>query len=148
MYRLKHEREATHNSPFWVDESGYSRRISGATMTLPAGTLTSIPVRLVVVHDELDLPVAALRIKVGGGLAGHNGLRSIKQHLHTDEFLRVRIGVGKPPSKERGANHVLSPVSKRDREEMAVTIERAADAVETILRDGVDAAMNTFNTTP
>jgi peptidyl-tRNA hydrolase, PTH1 family len=54
--------------------------------------------------------------------------------------------VGKPPSKERGASHVLSPVSKRDREDMAVTIERAADAVEAILRDGVDAAMNTFNT--
>jgi PTH1 family peptidyl-tRNA hydrolase len=107
-----------------------------------------MPEQLVIVHDELDLPPAALRVKVGGGLAGHNGLRSIKQHLHTDEFLRVRIGVGKPPSKERGANHVLSPVSKRDREEMAVTIERAADAVETILRDGVDAAMNTFNTTP
>ena len=104
------------------------------------------PDQLVVVHDELDLPPAALRVKVGGGLAGHNGLRSIKQHLHTDEFLRVRIGVGKPPSKERGANHVLSPVSKRDREEMAVTIERAADAVETILRDGVDVAMNHFNT--
>jgi PTH1 family peptidyl-tRNA hydrolase len=106
------------------------------------------PEQLVIVHDELDLPPAALRVKVGGGLAGHNGLRSIKQHLHTDEFLRVRIGVGKPPSKERGASHVLSPVSKRDREEMAVTIERAADAVETILRDGVDVAMNLFNTTP
>jgi PTH1 family peptidyl-tRNA hydrolase len=107
-----------------------------------------MPEQLVIVHDELDLPTAVLKVKVGGGLAGHNGLRSIKSHLHTDEFLRVRIGVGKPPSKERGANHVLSPVSKRDREEMAVTIERAADAVETILRDGVDAAMNTFNTTP
>jgi PTH1 family peptidyl-tRNA hydrolase len=104
------------------------------------------PEQLVIVHDELDLAPAALRVKVGGGLAGHNGLRSIKQHLHTDEFLRVRIGVGKPPSKERGANHVLSPVSKRDREDMAVTIERAADAVETILRDGVDVAMNHFNT--
>ena len=61
-----------------------------------------------IVHDELDLPPAVLRVKVGGGLAGHNGLRSIKQHLHSDEFLRVRIGVGKPPSKEHGADHVLS----------------------------------------
>ena len=56
--------------------------------------------QIVIVHDELDLEPAVLRIKVGGGLAGHNGLRSIKQHLHTDEFLRVRIGVGKPPSKD------------------------------------------------
>ena len=67
------------------------------------------PDQIVIVHDELDLAPAVLRVKVGGGLAGHNGLRSIKQHLHTDEFLRVRIGVGKPPSKERGADHVLSP---------------------------------------
>jgi peptidyl-tRNA hydrolase, PTH1 family len=103
------------------------------------------PEQIVVVHDELDLPPAALRVKAGGGLAGHNGLRSIKSHLHSDAFLRVRIGVGKPPSKERGADHVLSRVSKRDREEMAVTIEQAADAVETILREGVATAMNRFN---
>jgi peptidyl-tRNA hydrolase, PTH1 family len=106
------------------------------------------PEQLVIVHDELDLPPAALRVKVGGGLAGHNGLRSIKQHLHSEDFLRVRIGVGKPPSKERGADHVLSRVSKRAREEMAVTIEEAADAVETILRQGVDTAMNQYNTRP
>jgi PTH1 family peptidyl-tRNA hydrolase len=102
--------------------------------------------RIVIVHDELDLLPAVLRVKVGGGLAGHNGLRSIKQHLHSDEFLRVRIGVGKPPSKEQGADHVLSKASKREREEMAVTLEEAADAVEMILADGVDAAMNRYNT--
>ena len=64
--------------------------------------------KLVVVHDELDLPPGRLKVKVGGGLAGNNGLRSIRDHLHTTEFLRVRIGVGKPPSKERGADHVLA----------------------------------------
>lgn len=100
---------------------------------------------LVVVHDELDLPVATLRVKAGGGLAGHNGLRSIRSHLHTDGFLRVRIGVDKPVSKERGADHVLNKFSKRERTEVDVTVEQAADAVETILRDGVDAAMNRFN---
>jgi peptidyl-tRNA hydrolase, PTH1 family len=104
------------------------------------------PGQIVIVHDELDLAPAVLRVKVGGGLAGHNGLRSIKQHLHTDEFTRVRIGVGKPPSKERGADHVLSRVSKREREAMDVTIEEAADAVECIVTDGVDAAMNRYNT--
>lgn len=103
------------------------------------------PEQIVIVHDELDLPPAVLRVKVGGGLAGHNGLRSIKQHLHTDEFMRVRIGVGKPPSKERGADHVLSKVSKRDREAMDVTLEDAADAVELIVSDGVQAAMNRYN---
>jgi PTH1 family peptidyl-tRNA hydrolase len=105
-----------------------------------------VPVdRIVVVHDELDLPPAVLKLKEGGGLAGHNGLRSIKHHLHSEDFLRVRIGVGKPPSKERGADHVLSKVSKRDREEMAVTVEQAADAVECIATDGIQAAMNRFN---
>ena len=103
------------------------------------------PDQIVIVHDELDLQPAVLRVKAGGGLAGHNGLRSIKQHLHSDEFLRVRIGVGKPPSKEKGADHVLSRVSKRERESMDVTIEEAADAVELIVSDGVQAAMNRYN---
>jgi len=103
------------------------------------------PDHLVVVHDELDLPTAELRVKLGGGLAGHNGLRSVKQHLHDDGFARVRIGVGKPQSKEHGANHVLSGFSKRDREQIAVTLEAAADAVELILSDGVEAAMNRYN---
>jgi peptidyl-tRNA hydrolase, PTH1 family len=103
------------------------------------------PDHIVIVHDELDLEPAVLRVKVGGGLAGHNGLRSIKQHLHDDGFVRVRIGVGKPRTKEQGADHVLSKFGKRAREEMAVTIQEAADAVEMILSDGVDAAMNKYN---
>jgi peptidyl-tRNA hydrolase, PTH1 family len=103
------------------------------------------PEQLVVVHDELDLPVAELKVKSGGGLAGHNGLRSIVEHLHTQDFQRVRIGVGKPVSKERGADHVLNRFGKRERAEVDVTVQQAADAVETIVRDGVDAAMNRFN---
>ena len=103
------------------------------------------PEQLVVVHDELDLPVAELKVKSGGGLAGHNGLRSIVEHLHTQDFQRVRIGVGKPVSKERGADHVLNRFGKRERAEVDVTVEQAADAVEMIVREGVDAAMNRFN---
>jgi PTH1 family peptidyl-tRNA hydrolase len=103
------------------------------------------PDQIVVVHDELDLPVAALKLKAGGGLAGHNGLRSVKQHLHDDGFLRVRIGVDKPVSKERGADHVLDRFSKRERADVDVTVVTAADAVETIVTDGIDAAMNRFN---
>lgn len=103
------------------------------------------PEQIVVVHDELDLPVATLRVKAGGGLAGHNGLRSIKAHLHSDAFLRVRIGVSKPSSKDQGADHVLNKFTKRERAEVDVAIEQAADAVETILRDGVDVAMNRYN---
>ena len=103
------------------------------------------PAQLVVVQDELDLPVGALKVKNGGGLAGHNGLRSIKAHLHSDDFLRVRIGVGKPVSKEHGADHVLKKFSKRERTEIDVVLEEAADAVEVIVADGIDAAMNRTN---
>lgn len=103
------------------------------------------PTKLVIVHDELDLELGRLKIKVGGGLAGHNGLRSIKAHLKTDEFVRVRIGVGKPPSKEHGADHVLRKPSKREREEMAIVVQEAADAVERVLADGAETAMNHVN---
>lgn len=103
------------------------------------------PARVVVVHDELDLPPGTVRVKAGGGLAGHNGLRSIAQHLKTQDFLRVRIGVGKPPSKERGAGHVLSKLPARERELLDVAVEQAADAVELIVTDGVDAAMRATN---
>jgi PTH1 family peptidyl-tRNA hydrolase len=102
--------------------------------------------RVVVVHDELDLPLGRVKVKRGGGLAGHNGLRSIKAHLHTDEFLRVRIGIGKPPSKEQGVDHVLRRPSKSERVELEIAVQEAADAVEAILADGVDAAMNRYNT--
>jgi PTH1 family peptidyl-tRNA hydrolase len=103
------------------------------------------PEHLVVVHDELDLPVGELKVKSGGGLAGHNGLRSIVAHLHSPDFQRVRLGVGKPVSKERGADHVLNRFGKRERAEVDVIVEQAADAVEAIARDGIDAAMNQFN---
>jgi peptidyl-tRNA hydrolase, PTH1 family len=103
------------------------------------------PSHIVIVHDELDLPIGRLKVKDGGGLAGHNGLRSLKQHLHSDAFLRVRIGVGKPPSKDRGADHVLRRVSKKERSELDVVVQEAADAVELIVADGVAAAMTAYN---
>ncbi|HWW44141.1 MAG TPA: aminoacyl-tRNA hydrolase, partial [Acidimicrobiia bacterium] len=103
------------------------------------------PADVTVFHDEIELPPGKVRVKVGGGVAGHNGLRSIKAHLHSDAFSRVRIGVGKPASKELGADHVLSGFSKRERAEIDVTLEQAADAVEVIAADGIEAAMNRFN---
>lgn len=100
---------------------------------------------LLVVHDELDLEPGVVRVKVGGGLAGHNGLRSITQHLHTQDYARVRIGVGKPPNKEMGANHVLRKPSKAERTELDVSVQEAADAVELYLAEGAEAAMTRFN---
>ena len=102
--------------------------------------------RIVIVHDELDLPPTIVRVKAGGGLAGHNGLRSVTQHLGTQDFLRVRIGVGKPPGgKERGADHVLSRLPAKQRELFDVAVQEAADAVELIVTDSVDAAMRRYN---
>lgn len=102
--------------------------------------------RLVIVHDELDLPLGTVRVKVGGGLAGHNGLRSIKAWLRSDEFLRVRIGIGKPPGgKDGGVDHVLSVPSRLDRRALEAAVETAADAVEMVLAQGVGVAQTEFN---
>ncbi|MBV9254802.1 MAG: aminoacyl-tRNA hydrolase [Actinobacteria bacterium] len=102
--------------------------------------------KLVIVQDELDLPTGKLQVKLGGGLAGHNGLRSIREHLHSTDFARIRIGIGKPPGgKERGADHVLRRPGKREKSELEVVVEEAADALECILKDGVEAAMTRYN---
>ncbi len=103
------------------------------------------PGRIIVVHDELDLDPGVMKIKAGGGLAGHNGLRSITQHLRTQDYLRIRIGVGKPPNKDRGASHVLTRIPARQRELLDLTIGEAADAVETIVAEGIEAAMRRFH---
>jgi len=100
------------------------------------------------VHDELDLEPGRVKVKSGGGLAGNNGLRSIVAHLHTDEFVRVRIGVGKPPGRQEGADHVLRRPSKAERDSLHVAIEEAADAVELIVTDGIGPAMTQYNQQP
>jgi PTH1 family peptidyl-tRNA hydrolase len=94
-----------------------------------------------VVHDELDLPPGTVRLKSGGGLAGHNGLRSIASHVHSTDFVRVRIGIGKPPSAAQGASHVLRRPPKAVREILAAAVDTAADSVERIATEGIDAAM-------
>ncbi len=119
--------------------------LSGEAVALLVRRYRVEPRQLVVVHDEMDFEVARLQVKDGGGLAGHNGLRSIVAHLHTQDFLRVRIGIGKPPGRREGADHVLKHFSKAEREQIDVTIQLAADAVETIVSDGVAKAMNQFN---
>jgi PTH1 family peptidyl-tRNA hydrolase len=103
------------------------------------------PEQIIVIQDELDLPPGEMRVKVGGGLAGHNGLKSITQHLKTQDYLRVRIGVGKPDSAHVGKVHVLAKIPKRQRDVLDVAVAEAADAVETIIADGVDVAMQRYN---
>ncbi|MGH2830237.1 MAG: aminoacyl-tRNA hydrolase [Actinomycetota bacterium] len=101
--------------------------------------------RIVVVHDEIDLPFGALRVKMGGGTAGHNGLRSIQTSLGTPEFPRVRIGVGRPAGRKEAADHVLDPFTKAEEKEVPIVVAEAADAVQEILRDGVERTQTRVN---
>jgi PTH1 family peptidyl-tRNA hydrolase len=106
----------------------------------------AIPVeQLIVVHDELDLDLGVLRVKRGGGDNGHNGLRSIRRSLGTGEFFRVRIGIGRPPGRQDPADYVLKPFSATERQELPFLLDRAADAVETLVREGLEATQNQFN---
>jgi peptidyl-tRNA hydrolase, PTH1 family len=102
------------------------------------------PGDLIVIHDELDLPLGAVRVKIGGGHGGHNGLRSIIEALAGD-FVRVRIGIGRPLSSEDAADYVLSPFLAEERKAAAEAAVRAAEAVRVILAEGAAKAMNLFN---
>jgi PTH1 family peptidyl-tRNA hydrolase len=103
------------------------------------------PENIVIVHDELDLPVAALKVKRGGGDAGHNGLRDITKALGTNNYTRVRIGIGKPPGRKQGVDHVLQGFSRKDQPAIDVAVEQAADATLTVVNAGVEAAQQRFH---
>ena len=101
--------------------------------------------KLLIVHDELDLEVGAIRLKEGGGLAGHNGLRSVKQHIKNQDFCRVRVGIGKPFPNQKGAQYVLSKPGKKESQELLLSVVNAADSIESVLETGFDNAMQIFN---
>jgi PTH1 family peptidyl-tRNA hydrolase len=100
---------------------------------------------LVVIHDEMDLPPGVVRVKLGGGLAGHKGLVSIRDHLGDVGFVRVRIGIGKPPGRMSGADWVLGRPGRAEREVLWAAVEMAADAVSVVVTEGPERAMSTFN---
>ncbi|HRY09282.1 MAG: aminoacyl-tRNA hydrolase [Actinobacteria bacterium] len=100
---------------------------------------------LIVVHDELDIPLGALRIKHGGGDNGHNGLRSLRKSLGHGEFFRVRCGVGRPPGRQDPADYLLSDFRAAERAEVGVMVQEAADATEYLMRNGLEATQSTFN---
>ncbi len=103
------------------------------------------PRNLIVVHDDLDIPVGVVRLKRGGGTGGHNGLRSLQEHLGTLDFLRVRVGIGRPPDGVDPADFVLSPVPEESRALFDSGVAAAAEAVLDIVRDGFDKAMTRCN---
>lgn len=101
--------------------------------------------RLIVVHDELDIEFPTLRVKFGGGDNGHNGLRSIRSALGSGDFLRVRVGIGRPTTQQPVADFVLSPYSGAERAELPAQVARAADAVVSLVTNGLSATQNVFN---
>src|SRR3954471_20176579 len=103
------------------------------------------PSRVIAVHDELDLPAGALRVKAGGSTAGHNGLKSLQQALRTPEFLRVRIGIGRPPGRQDPADFVLDPFPARDAEDVAVPAAEPAAAVRSLIANGLERTQDRFN---
>jgi len=113
---------------------------------LPVGKLARFfkiePADIIVVHDELDLPPATIRVKLGGGEGGHNGLRSISATLGTKEYLRVRFGIGRPPGRMDPADYVLKDFSAAERKELPLELERAADAVELLISEGLLSTQN------
>jgi PTH1 family peptidyl-tRNA hydrolase len=106
------------------------------------------PSELVVVHDDLDLGFGVVRLKLGGGEGGHNGLRSLTTSLGTKDYLRVRFGIGRPPGRQDPADFVLKRFSGAERKELDFAVDLAADAVEALLRDGLEAAQNRFHALP
>ncbi|MFM5904277.1 MAG: aminoacyl-tRNA hydrolase [Microbacteriaceae bacterium] len=103
------------------------------------------PSHVIVVHDELDIDVHDIRIKLGGGHAGHNGLRDIISALSTQEFIRVRVGIGRPPGTQEVSDFVLKDFSSTEKKELGVTLERSCDAIESILVDGLAKAQQKFH---
>jgi peptidyl-tRNA hydrolase, PTH1 family len=103
------------------------------------------PAALIVVHDELDIPFGAIKLKIGGGAGGHNGIRSIDSALATKEYARVRAGIGRPPGRMQAADFVLRDFSPAERKELPLLVERAADAVVTVLERGLEAAQQVFH---
>jgi len=100
---------------------------------------------VVVVHDELDLPFGTIRLKRGGGEGGHNGLRSTSSSLATKDYLRVRFGIGRPPGQQDPADFVLREFTVAERKDLDFFVDRAADAVEALVSQGLEAAQNSFH---
>jgi peptidyl-tRNA hydrolase, PTH1 family len=101
--------------------------------------------RIVAVHDELEIPPGELHVKLGGGSGGHNGLKSLTQALRTPEYHRVRVGIGRPPGRQDPADYVLEPIGKRLEPEIAIWVDRAAEAVRSLIRDGLSPTQDRFN---
>jgi PTH1 family peptidyl-tRNA hydrolase len=121
--------------------------VSGGPVAGVAKFFKVPPAAIAVIYDELDLPFGAVRLKLGGGENGHNGLRSITKSLGTKDYHRVRVGIGRPPGRMDPADFVLRDFSKIEGKELPFILDRAADATEALIANGLEAAQNTFHAT-
>jgi PTH1 family peptidyl-tRNA hydrolase len=118
---------------------------SGGPVAAVRGFFDADPSQIIVVHDELDIPFGVVRLKRGGGDNGHNGLRSLTAAMKTREYLRVRVGIGRPPGRMDPADYVLRDFTAAERKELPLVVGRAADAVEMLLADGLEPTQNRFH---
>lgn len=118
---------------------------SGGPVQQAANWFSVPPERVIVAHDELDLELGALRVKRGGGHGGHNGLRDVDRALGTPDYLRVRIGIGRPPGRMAPRDHVLRRFPPKEREQIDVALEHAADATEMLITDGLEPTQNRYH---
>lgn len=100
---------------------------------------------VIAIHDEIEIPPGELRVKLGGGSAGHNGLKSLTQALRSPEYHRVRMGMGRPPGRQDPADFVLEPIGRAQEADIAILVDRAADAVRSLIRDGLTSTQDRFN---
>jgi PTH1 family peptidyl-tRNA hydrolase len=136
--RIGDERVVIARSTRFMNESGPSY----ASLARKQGI---DPDRVVAVHDELDIPAGTIRVKLGGGNSGHNGLRSLDAALGTVDYHRVRVGIGRPPGRQDPADYVLQPIAKRDEPDVELLVGHAADAVRSLIEDGLERTQDRFN---
>ena len=129
----------------WLVSSTRYMNESGPTFASFASKHDIEVAHVIAVHDELEIPVGELMVKLAGGSGGHNGLKSLTSALGTPDYHRVRLGIGRPPGRQDPADFVLQPLGKDAAVDLAVTVGRAADAVETLVSAGLDAAQQRFN---
>jgi len=128
-------------------KSGAFMNESGPALASLAGRRHVEPDHVIAAHDEIDLAFGSLRVKFGGSTAGHNGVRSLAQALRTPDFYRVRMGVGRPPGRKDPADWVLEGFAKREEPDVAMLVDDAADAVLSLVRDGLQLTQDKFNRT-
>lgn len=125
----------------FMNESGGPIKAIAAFYDVP-------PEHMIVIHDELDIPFGDIRVKFGGGDNGHNGLRSIRRALGTGDFFRVRVGIGRPPGRQSPVDFVLKPYTSTERKDLPEIVDRASDAISSLIVDGLERTQSRFNASP